>query len=466
VGKDGWHFFVGAVKMAEEMLLSRVPPQDLGAELAVLGSILLDNGVTGEVLQTLQGDDFYRSDNRQIFTSLVELYDDNQRIDLVILRDYLKKKGLLDEVGGVAKLTELLEATPTAANAVYYAGIVKEKALLRRLIAAATEVMRSAFDETDESADALLDNAERLIFEIAESRVKVETVKIKDIMQEVWKRIDQIHDRKGRLTGLDTGFYDLNDLTGGLQNSELIILAGRPSMGKTSFALNMAEYVGVTLEKALVFFSMEMSKEQLIQNMICSRARISSNKIRKGAVSVEEMKKLLMAAGRLAEAPIFIDDSSALGLLELRAKARRLKAQEKIALIIVDYLQLMQPPRAENRQQEIAAISRGLKSLARELGVPVLAVSQLSRAPEAREGHKPRLSDLRESGALEQDADVVILLYRDEYYDPDTMDKGIAEVNVAKQRNGPAGMKPIRLAFQPEFTRFQNLSTMAGAVEE
>ncbi|KPJ59957.1 MAG: DNA helicase, partial [Planctomycetes bacterium DG_23] len=338
--------------------------------------------------------------------------------------------------GGVTKLTELVEATPTAANAVYYAGIVKEKALLRRLIEAATEVMRSAYDETDESADALLDNAERLIFEIAESRVKVETVKIKDIMQEVWKRIDQIHDRKGRLTGLDTGFYDLNDLTGGLQSSELIILAGRPSMGKTSFALNVAEYVGVTLEKPLVFFSLEMSKEQLIQNMICSRARISSNKIRKGAVSVEEMKKLLMAAGRLAEAPIFIDDSSSLGLLELRAKARRLKAQEKISLVIVDYLQLMQPPRAENRQQEIAAISRGLKSLARELGVPVIAVSQLSRAPEAREGHKPRLSDLRESGALEQDADVVLLLYRDEYYDPDSMDRGIAEVNVAKQRNG------------------------------
>jgi len=452
--------------MAEEMLLSRVPPQDLGAELAVLGSILLDNEITGEVLQTLRVHDFYRSDHRQIFGSLVELYDANQKVDLVILRNYLKKKGTLDEVGGVTKLTELVEATPTAANAVYYAGIVKEKALLRRLIEAATEMMRSAYDETGESADALLDNAERLIFEIAESRVKVETVKIKDIMQEVWKRIDQIHDRKGRLTGLDTGFYDLNDLTGGLQSSELIILAGRPSMGKTSFALNVAEYVGVTLEKPLVFFSLEMSKEQLIQNMICSRARISSNKIRKGAVSVEEMKKLLMAAGRLAEAPIFIDDSSSLGLLELRAKARRLKAQEKISLVIVDYLQLMQPPRAENRQQEIAAISRGLKSLARELGVPVIAVSQLSRAPEAREGHKPRLSDLRESGALEQDADVVLLLYRDEYYDPDSMDRGIAEVNVAKQRNGPAGLKPIRMAFQPEFTRFQNLSAMAGAIEE
>jgi len=455
--------------MAEEMLLSRVPPQNLEAELSVLGSILLDNEVTGEVLQTLRPDDFYRSDHRQIFDSLVELYDANQKIDLVILRDHLKKKGVLDEVGGVAKLTELVETTPTAANAIYYAGIVKEKALLRRLIGVATEMMRSAYDETGLSADALLDNAERLIFEIAESRVKAEAVKIKDIMQEVWKRIDQIHDRKGRLTGLDTGFFDLNDLTGGLQNSELILLAGRPSMGKTSFALNLAEYVAVTLERPLVFFTLEMSKEQLIQNMICSRARISSNKIRKGVVSVEEMKELQMAAGRLAETPIFIDDSSILSLLELRAKARRLKAQENISLVIVDYLQLMEPPRAENRQQEIAAISRGLKSLARELAIPVLAVSQLSRAPETRggvESHRPRLSDLRESGALEQDADVVLMLYRDEYYDPDTMEKGIAELAVAKQRSGPAGLKPIRLLFQPEFTRFQNLSAMAGAREE
>ncbi len=455
--------------MAEEMLLSRVPPQNLEAELSVLGSILLDNEVTGEVLQTLRPDDFYRSDHRQIFDSLVELYDANQKVDLVILRDHLKKKGVLDEVGGVAKLTELVETTPTAANAIYYAEIVKEKALLRRIIGVATEMMRSSYDQTGLSADALLDNAERLIFEIAESRVKAEAVKIKDIMQEVWKRIDQIHDRKGRLTGLDTGFYDLNDLTGGLQNSELIILAGRPSMGKTSFALNLVEYVAVTLEKPVTFFSLEMSKEQLIQNMICSRARISSNKIRKGVVSVEEMKELQMAAGRLAETPIFIDDSSILSLLELRAKARRLKAQENISLVIVDYLQLMEPPRAENRQQEIAAISRGLKSLARELAIPVLAVSQLSRAPETRggvESHRPRLSDLRESGALEQDADVVLMLYRDEYYDPDTMEKGIAELAVAKQRSGPAGLKPIRLLFQPEFTRFQNLSAMAGAREE
>lgn len=447
----------------EDMLLSRVPPQNLEAEIAVLGSMILDHTVGGEVLQILHPEDFYRNDHRQIFEALVELHDANQKIDLVILRDHLKKKAIFDEVGGLVKLTEVVEAVPTAANAVHYAKIVREKAVLRGIIKAGTEMVRSAYDGVGLSADTLLDDAERLIFEIAERRVTVGPVKIKDIMQEVWKRIECSRDREGRLTGLDTGFYELNDLTGGLQDSELILLAGRPSMGKTSFALNLAEHLAVGKDepKSVVFFTLEMSKEQLIQNMVCSRARISSSKLRKGRVSAEERKELLRSGSALAEAPIWIDDSSALGLLEIRAKARRMKAQENIALVIVDYLQIMDPPKAENRQQEITAISRGLKSLARELAIPVLAISQLSRAPETRggrESHRPRLSDLRESGALEQDADVVLMLYRDEFYDPDSMERGITELTVAKQRNGPAGLKPIRLIFEPEFIRFGNLS--------
>ncbi len=456
--------------MGEDMLLLRVPPQNLEAEVAVLGAMILDHTVTGEVLQILRPDDFYRDDHRRIFEALVELYDANQKTDLVILCDHLKKKGILDKVGGLVKLTEVVEGVPSVATAAYYARIAKEKAVLRGIIKVATEMMRSAYEQGEDSPDVLLDNAERLIFEIAEGRVKGGPIKIKDIMPGVLQRIEHSRDREGRLTGLDTGFYELNDLTGGLQNSELIILAGRPSMGKTSLALNLVENLAIRKDepKSVVFFSLEMSEEQLVQNMVCCGARVSSGKLRKGRVSAEEMKQLLMAAKRLGEAPVWIDDSSALSLLELRAKARRLKAQENISLVIVDFLQLMKPPKGENRQQEVAAISRGLKSLAKELAIPVLAISQLSRAPETRggkESHRPRLSDLRESGALEQDADVVLMLYRDEYYDPDSKEKGITELTVAKQRSGPAGLKPIKLVFQPEFTLFRNLSAAPGAQE-
>jgi replicative DNA helicase len=368
------------------------------------------------------------------------------------LKDELKKRSLLGRVVDVEYLMELEESVPIASNVEYYAKIVREKAVKRDLIAGAIGIQQDAYNDSLES-DELLDRAERAIFDITQRKFSSPTVKMYDILQDTFEHIENIHEREGRLTGLSTGFYDLDDRTSGLQKSELIVIAARPSVGKTSLVLNIAEHVGVD-KKPAVIFSMEMSAQQVAQNMLCSNAKIDAHLMRMGKLDDNQWSKLPLAMGELSEASIFIDDTPGLSIMELRAKARRLKLQHDIQLIIVDYLQLMEAKERENRQQEISVISRGLKSLARELEVPVIAVSQLNRSVETREGHKPRISDLRESGGIEQDADVIILMHREDYYDENHKEKNKVELNIAKQRNGPTGK--VTLTFLREFLRFEN----------
>jgi replicative DNA helicase len=350
---------------------------------------------------------------------------------------------------------ELEESVPIASNVEYYAKIVREKAVKRDLIAGAIGIQQDAYNDSLES-DELLDRAERAIFDITQRKFSSPTVKMYDILQDTFEHIENIHEREGRLTGLSTGFYDLDDRTSGLQKSELIVIAARPSVGKTSLVLNIAEHVGVD-KKPAVIFSMEMSAQQVAQNMLCSNAKIDAHLMRMGKLDDNQWSKLPLAMGELSEASIFIDDTPGLSIMELRAKARRLKLQHDIQLIVVDYLQLMEAKERENRQQEISVISRGLKSLARELEVPVIAVSQLNRSVETREGHKPRISDLRESGGIEQDADVIILMHREDYYDENHKEKNKVELNIAKQRNGPTGK--VTLTFLREFLRFENFQS-------
>ena len=425
--------------------------------MAVLGSMLLDNECAGDVLELVQPDYFYSDANRGIFQILIESFDARKSFDLVTLRNALVGRSLLDKVGGEAYLVGLIESVPSAANAVHYAGIVRHKAILRRLITASNEIQRTAYED-QRDAQEVLDRAEKLIFEVAEKETLGATCKINTLINEVFKRIDSLHDRKGRITGIPTGFYDLDDLTCGLQNSELIILAARPSVGKTTLALNIAERVAVENKMGVVIFSLEMSSQQLVQNMLCSRSRIDAQNIRKGFLSESDHVKLTTGAGVLFESPIFIDETPGLTTLQLRTRARRLKSQHDVKLIVVDYIQLLEADyyrRTDSRQEEISFISRGLKSLARELEVPILVISQLNRAVEGREDHKPRMSDLRESGALEQDADVVLLLHRSSYYSPEAEDSA-ADLIIAKQRNGPTG--EIKLAFFPNYLRFENLA--------
>ncbi|MFZ5801089.1 MAG: replicative DNA helicase, partial [Candidatus Omnitrophota bacterium] len=401
-------------------------------------------------------DCFYRDANRLIFSAVLELYNNQKSIDLITLSDELKRKGSLDSVGGVAYLTNLTEAVPTAANVLHYAKIVKEKSILRFLINNATQIVSESF-EPKGNVDELLDRAEKLIFEISDHKAKGGYVVLKDLIRDSIETIDRLYQKKTHVTGIPTGFLDFDRQTSGLQNSDLIVVAGRPSMGKSALVLSIAEYAAVVEKLPVAFFSLEMSKEQLVQRMLCSHAKVDAHKVRSGFLSPSDWPRLTAAAGKLSEAPVFIDDSPAISALELRAKARRLKSHHDIKLIVLDYLQLMRGSTpAESRQQEISEISRSLKALARELNVPVIAISQLSRAVEARQDHRPQLSDLRESGAIEQDADVVVLLLREEYYFPTEENKGQAEVIIAKQRNGPVGS--IKLAFIKEFMRFENLS--------
>ena len=436
-------------------LLGRLPPQSLEAESAVLGCMLLDNDAIGAVVERLKKDDFYAVENQLIFEVICSLFDANHPVDHLIVREELVNRGVLERARGSEYLVSLTETVPSLANAQYYAEIVHQKAIQRALISTSTSILRDAYDDSQATAE-LLDKAERMIFEIAERQTKGEAIELGDILKETFARIDEFHDRKDRLTGLETGFADLDDITSGLQDSELIILAARPSMGKSTFALNIVEHVGVECEKPVCLFTLEMSKQQVAQNMLCSNARVNAHYLRRGLLQDEQWKFLSTAVGRLSEAPIFIDDTPSLGVLELKAKARRLKARHDVALVVIDYLQLMDAPKMDSRQQEIAEVSRGLKALARELKVPVLALCQLNRSVEMREGHKPRMSDLRESGALEQDADVVLLLHREDYYQETVDNKNRADIIIAKQRNGPTGQ--ITLQFQSDILRFQNLS--------
>jgi replicative DNA helicase len=449
-----------------EAFSDRLPPQNLEAEQSVLGAVLLENNALMKCLEVVSSEDFYRESHRKIFLAMLDLFDKNEAIDLVTITEQLNKKDELEGVGGVSYLTSLVNQVPTAANVVYHSKIMREKALMRSLLMSCTDVAGKIYEDANE-ADELLDYAEKSIFEISDKRVKASFVTLKDVVKDSFKMIEDLCDRKEAITGVPSGFNDLDELTTGFQKGDLIVVGGRPSMGKTALSLNIAQHVGMELKEPVAVFSLEMSTRQLVLRMLCSEAMVDSNKVRKGFINKrEEWSNLTSAAGKLMEAPIFIDDSAALGVLEMRAKARRLKMEHGLSLVIVDYLQLMRGRGpVERREQEISEISRSLKALAKELDVPVMALSQLNRGVEQRTDKRPSLADLRESGAIEQDADVIIFLYRDEVYDRKNLEKrGVAEVNVAKQRNGPTNT--IRLSYLDYCTRFTNYSPELYPEEE
>ena len=431
----------------------RLLPQSLDAERSVLGSMILDRDEVGEVIQILDRDAFYLADHQTIFDVVADLYDQQKPIDLVLLREELTRRGHLDRIGGVSYLLTIAESVPDSSNAVYYARIVRDFALLRKLISASSHIVSRAY-QASEDPEEILEEAERLIFEITGMKISGQAVPLKELLQQAFKQIDQYDGT--RVTGLRTSFGKLDDMLGGLQRGDMIVLAARPSMGKSALALNIAEHIAADNHLGVGFFSLEMSRQQLAERILCSRARIDSQKLRRGSLDEQDQRDLADAADKLDPAPLFIDDSPSLSVLQLRAKARRLKLRQDIHCIIVDYLQLLSPSagqsrRSENRQQEIADISRGIKALARELDIPVIAISQLNRAPEQREKGSPRMSDLRESGAIEQDADVVLLLHREHVYN-EQAPKEQAELIIAKQRNGPTGK--INLNWYAESMRF------------
>ncbi|MCH3915196.1 MAG: replicative DNA helicase [Acidaminococcaceae bacterium] len=439
-------------------MIDRIPPQNVEAEQSVLGAMLLDGNAIDRVAEILRPEDFYRQDNRVIYEAILALRAKSQAVDLVTVTEELRHLGKLDEVGGTATITALSNAVPTAANVMYHAKIVEEKALRRQLISAATDVASTGYEEEKDIAETI-DSAEQKILAVANRRNTGEVTKIKDIVKSAMGRIEKLYDSKEAFTGLPTGFTDFDRMTSGLQPSDLIIVAARPSMGKSSLVLNIAQYVALKGKKSVAFFSLEMSKEQLVQRLLCSEAGIDASRLRIGQLQDEEWPKLVQAADKLSNAKIMLDDTPGITALEMRSKARRWKNENGLDLIIVDYLQLMQGTSkrsSDNRQQEMSDISRSLKGLARELNVPVVALSQLSRSVESRTSKRPMLSDLRESGALEQDADIVAFIYREDYYDPDTENKNIAEFIIAKHRNGPVGT--VQLFFQKDITRFYDLS--------
>ena len=443
-------------------LFEKLPPSAIEAEAALLGSMILDWRVCGEVLQILQGaDDFYKPAHSAIYETLIELYDENQSIDVVQLNQRLRDKQQLEKVGGVDYLVELAESVPSASAAQHYAQIVRDKAVLRQLIEASGQILYDAYN-ADSPASQLLDTAEQSIFEIRQQGTRGDASNLKELLQQTF---DQLESQDGRLiTGVETGFFELDEMTNGLQNGEMIIIAARPSMGKTAFVLNMAEHIAASNGQPVGVFSLEMGRQQLAQRLLCARSGVDAHKLRRNMLGREDFAQLSVAVGELSEAPLYIDDTPGLTLLELRAKARRMAARYDIQAILIDYLQLMSAPGAESRQQEVSNISRGIKALGRELEVPVVCLSQLNRQPEGREGHRPRMSDLRESGSIEQDADVVMMLHRESYYhqgdeewfqqNPDM--ENMAEVILTKQRNGPTGT--VKLVFDSETTRFRNLA--------
>jgi replicative DNA helicase len=434
----------------------RLPPHSIEAEMCLLASMMLDKEMIGEVVQLVDRESFFQTDHQIIYDVLVRLYEHNRAIDAVIVREELLKRQLLEEIGGVQYLAAILNSVPSAAHGKHYAGIVREKALLRQLIAASDDILRSAY-APHEQADLVLDKAEKKIFDIAQQKVGGSMVAMEEVLHEVFEMIENRGQR-----GLETGFFELDDMMNGLQNGEMVIVAARPSMGKTAIAMNMIEHIAADSVLPCAVFSLEMSKQQLAQRMLCSRGGIDAHKLRKGMLTSEEYTKLANVVGELAKAQIWVDDSPGLTPLELRAKARRLKLKHDIKCIMIDYMQLMDNPGPDSRQQQISEISRGIKAVARELNIPVLALSQLNRATEGRDGHRPRMSDLRESGSIEQDADVVMLLHREDYYrmsEPDFQPDNVAEVIIAKQRNGPTGT--VKLTFMSKTTRFANLASQS-----
>jgi replicative DNA helicase len=432
----------------------RLPPQDTDAERSVIGAMLLEEGAVSEAVALLKPDDFYRPNHARIFEAMLVLYERNEPLDEVTVAAALKGMGHLESIGGTSYLAQVTESVPTAANVVYYARIVRSRALTRRLIAAATSIASSGYEGASD-VETLLDQAESKIFEITSSRDQRAFTPLKEIVKDAFKQITKLYENKEPITGVSTGFVDLDRCTSGLQPADLIIIAGRPSMGKTAFALGLAQNAALNHKTHVAVFSLEMAKEQLVMRMLCNEARIDSQRMRGGMLKDSDWPKLAQAAGLLTEAPIYIDDTGSISILEMRAKARRLQAEKGLGLIVVDYLQLMRGRTGnEGREREISEISRGLKALAKELRVPVVALSQLNRSLEQRQDKRPMLSDLRESGAIEQDADVIAFIYRDEYYNHDSEAKGLCEIIIGKQRNGPTDT--VTLKFFREFTRFEN----------
>ncbi len=452
--------------MAEAAVAERTLPHNLEAERSVLGAILLNNEAFNTAAEVIDANDFFRDAHRRIFDRMVRLAERNNAIDLVTLKEELGRTGELEEVGGPAYISALVDGVPRSTNVEHYARIIKEKSTLRSLIHSANKILANAYD-AEEEADTILDQAESAIFAIADKKVRDGFVSLKDLAESSLDTIEKLAARKELVTGVPTGFTDLDEMTSGLQPSDIVIVAARPSMGKTSLVLNMAQHVGTRTDMTVGIFSLEMSKEQLFLRMLTGEARIDAHRLRGGFLGDRDWGKLSQALGTLSEAKIFIDDTPSIGVLEMRAKCRRLQAEHGLHMVIIDYVQLMQGRgRFENRSLELASISRSLKGLAKELSVPIVVLSQLSRASETRSDHRPQLSDLRESGALEQDADVVIFIYReDQYADknaPPTEATGTAELIIAKQRNGPTGV--VKLAFIREFTRFENLAAGGGAM--
>jgi replicative DNA helicase len=442
----------------------RQPPYAAEAEVSVLGGMLIDGDAVAKAIESIDETMFYREAHRRIFRSMARLFQRGEVVDPTTVAEDLKQTDDLEQAGGLPYLAELLDAVPTAANIDFHARIVRERALMRRLLEASTSIIQDVYEPGERSVDELLDMAEHKVFQVAQSHEREGFVWIKKILYPTFERIEQLQAAKGGVTGVGTGFPDLDGKTGGFQKSDLIIIAARPSMGKTALVISLLLHAAISEQKPVALFSLEMSKEQLVQRMLCSEALVDLGRLLRGRLTDDDYVRLAQAAGHLNTAPIWIDDSGALSVLEMRGKARRLKAEQpELGMVIVDYLQLMQGGvrSAENRQQEVSEISRGLKALAKELELPVVALSQLSRAPEQRSDHRPQLSDLRESGSIEQDADLVMFLYRPEYYlsDMEAQEKGLAgkaELIISKQRNGPTGT--IELFFRKESTRFESFS--------
>ncbi len=434
--------------------LDRGLPSNVEAERSILGAILLDNAVCNQAMELLRREDFFLDSHRRIFDKMISLTERLMPIDLITLSDELRRAGEFEQIGGATYIASLIDGVPRTDTIEPYAKLVKQKSMLRKLISASQQIVSLAFEEEDD-ADVIIDKAEHLIFEIAEDRVRQGFQYIGDVAKRRLEQIEQMAGRPEMITGVPTGFTDFDRMTSGLQRQELIVIAARPSMGKTALALNMAQYAAKN-GNVVGVFSLEMSAEQLVSRLLCSEARVDAHRLRTGYLNREEWARLADALRRLCETKVFIDDSAAVSVMEMRAKCRRLKVEHGLDMLIVDYLQLMAGRgRIESRQQEVSQISRDLKGLAKELDIPVVALSQLSRAPEQRSEHKPQLSDLRESGAIEQDSDVVCFIYREELYNPTDENQGTAELIIGKQRNGPIGSVP--LAFLKEFTRFENM---------
>ncbi|OZB93700.1 replicative DNA helicase [Paenibacillus sp. XY044] len=442
--------------MDGELFFDRIPPQNLEAEQAVLGAILLQSEAMITVMERVTPEDFYDVPHQLIYEAMIQLGEENQPIDLITLTSRLQDKGQLEEIGGVSYLAKLAHAVPTAANVEYYAQIIEEKSMLRRLIRTATQIVSEGYTG-GEDVSGMLSDAERRILEISNRRSGSGFVAIRDVLMEVFERVEVLHQQSGSTSGIPTGFVDLDRMTNGFQRSDLIIVAARPSVGKTAFALNIAQNVAVRAKETVAIFSLEMSAPQLVNRMICAEANLDANLMRTGDFKTDEdWAKLTMGIASLAEAEIYIDDTPGITVADIRSKCRRLKKEKGLGMIVIDYLQLIQGrgKAGENRQQEVSEISRTLKQIARELSVPVIALSQLSRGVEQRQDKRPMMSDLRESGSIEQDADIVSFLYRDDYYNQETEKKNIIEIIIAKQRNGPVGT--VELVFMKNFNKFVN----------